>query len=379
VLPRRLVLVLLALATLPGGPARAADAPPPFEWEAVPRVVAVGDVHGDLGPLETVLQDAGLVDAKGRWSGGRAHLVQTGDRVDRGPDSRKVMDLLMRLEKDARKAGGAVHALVGNHEVMNVLGILRYTIPEEFAAFRRPDSEKLRQALFARLDEDRARKDLPPLSLEERRQRDEQHPPGFVEHRLAFSPNGRYGGWISRQNTVIRIGDTLFLHGGIGPKYADMPLLTINERVRQEVREADAQLALVSRDADGPLWFRGLAEEDPALLPHLEELLRRHGCRRMVIGHTVTPGLVLPRYGGKVVQIDVGLGKAFGGPPAALLLEDGRAFALHRGHRIALPEGPGEGLLRYAREIAALEPPGSPVAQLADALAEKVTAAPAAP
>src|SRR5262245_11924445 len=88
----------------------------------VARLVAVGDVHGDLAQLTTVLQDAGVIDARQRWVGGKTHLVQTGDRVDRGADSRAVMDLFVRLEKEAKKAGGAVHCLLGNHEAMNMLG-----------------------------------------------------------------------------------------------------------------------------------------------------------------------------------------------------------------------------------------------------------------
>src|SRR4030095_6799611 len=74
-------------------------------WDSVGRVVAVGDVHGDYDQLVTVLRDTGLVDDKTRWVGGKAWLVQTGDRVDRGPDSRKVMDLLQRLEEAAKEGG----------------------------------------------------------------------------------------------------------------------------------------------------------------------------------------------------------------------------------------------------------------------------------
>jgi hypothetical protein len=359
--------------------ANVAAAAPPYAWDEVERIVAVGDVHGDYGQLLAVLQDAALVDAKARWIGGRAHLVQTGDRIDRGPDSRKVMDLVMRLEKEARKAGGAVHALVGNHEAMNVLGDLRYVTPAEFAAFATPDSERLRGELFAHVEEERRREKKGSLSPEEKGQWEKQHPLGFAEHRLAFSRDGQYGSWIVRQNAVIRIGDTLFVHGGISPKYGDFPLADLNERVRQELREGDPRLALVSSDPEGPLWFRGLAQDDPALAAHLESLLRHHACRRIVIGHTPTEGLVMPGYGGRVLQIDVGLSKVFGGPPAALVIERGRPSALHRGHLVALPQEPGEGVLAYVRAIAALEPPNSPVATLAQTLAAPVKAVPASP
>ena len=91
-------------------------------WTGVERTVAVGDVHGDYDQLAAVLKSAGLIDEQGNWSGGKTHLVQNGDVLDRGPDSRKAMDLLMRLEKQAAEAGGYVHALIGNHEAMNVYG-----------------------------------------------------------------------------------------------------------------------------------------------------------------------------------------------------------------------------------------------------------------
>ena len=128
-------LLLLACIGLP-----AAQAPS--------RIVVVGDVHGDLAALVDILVDAGVIDSRRTWKGGTAIFVQTGDVPDRGPHSRKVMDLLIDLEKQARKAGGRVHALLGNHEVMNMLGDLRYVTPEEYASYRSFDSEKLRENVF---------------------------------------------------------------------------------------------------------------------------------------------------------------------------------------------------------------------------------------
>src|SRR4029453_953757 len=152
------VLLCLALAAGPAGAQ---------EWDMAQRLVAVGDVHGDYGQLVTVLRDAGVVDAQDKWAFGKGQLVQTGDRVDRGPDSRKIMDFFMRLEKEAKKAGGAVFPLVGNHEVMNVLGDLRYVIPEEFAAFKSPDSQRLQDALLARVAEERKNQGKPEMTAEE--------------------------------------------------------------------------------------------------------------------------------------------------------------------------------------------------------------------
>ena len=369
-LPHLAIIAVLAL--LPAARVRAADQD---SWDRQTRVVAVGDVHGDYGQLVTVLQDAGVVDAKLHWTGGRAHLVQTGDRLDRGPDSRRVMDLFIRLAKEAKKAGGVVHALTGNHEAMNVLGDTRYVTPEEFAAFKSPDSARLRDALWADFVRETAGRGEAPKDDQARQRFDAEHPLGWVEHRLAFSSRGTYGAWIARQNAVIRIGDSLFLHGGLGPKYADFGLRDLNERIAQELEDGDPRAALVSLDPEGPLWYRGLAEGDPALGAHLDAVLKKHGVRRIVIGHTRTEGLVLPRYGGRVILIDVGLAKVYGGPPAALLLEDGRPVALHRGTRLPLPEENGEPLVRYVRQVMALEPDPARLKPLLDKLEASISAA----
>jgi len=372
----RLVLGAICLIATTLGTAGAEDA-----WPAVPRVVAIGDVHGDFGQLVTVLKDAGLVDAKLKWTGGKTHLVQTGDRIDRGSLSRKVMDLLMRLEKDAKKAGGMVHPLLGNHEAMNMLGDLRYVTPEEFAAFKGTDSQRYRDALWEQRREERKQRGEAAPTEADRKRFDAEIPLGYIEHRLAFAPKGVYGAWLVRQNAVIRIGDTLFLHGGISPKYADFSLADLNEKIRRELQDPDPLTALLAQDPEGPLWYRGLAQGDPALLPHLEGVLARHGCRRIVIGHTPTEGfLVFPRYGGRVLMIDVGLSKYYGGPPAALILEGGQAFALHRGKRLPLPDAEGEPLLRYVREVSALEPDPSRLKPLLGRLEEAAaTAAPSPP
>lgn len=134
--------LLLALTVLTS-PLFGAD-----EWSGVERVVAVGDVHGDYGQFITLLRQAALIDDGEDRIGGRAHLVQTGDVPDRGPDSRKVMDLLKKLEKQARKAKGYVHALVGNHEAVNIYGDLRYVHEGEYEAFKTPRSRELLEAAY---------------------------------------------------------------------------------------------------------------------------------------------------------------------------------------------------------------------------------------
>ncbi len=115
-----------------------------WRYSGVERVVAVSDVHGAYDSMITTLGRAGVLGEEQAWNGGSTHLVITGDILDRGPDSRRVMDLLMRIEGEALDAGGRVHLLLGNHEVMNLVGDLRYVSKGEYAAFADDESEEER-------------------------------------------------------------------------------------------------------------------------------------------------------------------------------------------------------------------------------------------
>jgi Calcineurin-like phosphoesterase len=335
-------------------------------WKGVERVVAVGDVHGDYEQFVALLRSANLIDPQGKWSGGKTHLVQTGDVLDRGPDSRKVMDLLIKLEKQAGSAGGHVHALIGNHEAMNIYGDLRYVPPGEYAAFRDANSEKVREALYLQ-HRDQLENSPPPAGVPTfddayRKKWESEHPLGYAEHRREFSPAGKYGKWIRSHNTVIKIDDTLFLHGGIAPKYAALSIREINETVRDELEHFIKLQGGMVTDGEGPLWYRGLAQQDEQTLePHLRMVLDNFKVERIVIGHTPTEGAVTPRFGGKVLLIDIGLSRVYDSKlrSACLLIENGKPYALHRGKRLELPSDSRSDLLRYLKQAAALDPPPS--------------------
>jgi hypothetical protein len=332
------------------------------------RVVAIGDLHGDLRGFLSLTQSAGLTDAKGKWTGGNSVLVQLGDVPDRGPDTRKILDLLMDLQKEARQAGGEVHSLIGNHEAMNVYGDLRYVTRAEFDAFRARNSRQLRDDLFGRelrelksrpLDEDAYRADW-----------EDRHPPGWVEHRLGMGPSGKYGKWIRSNAAVCKIDDSLFVHGGIAPKYGDWPLDKLNAAVRDELGDFSRLNGGVVMDPEGPLWHRELARgAEAALAAHVDSVLLRHGVKRIVIGHTPTPGAILPRLRGKVILADAGISQAHGGHRACLLVEGGSVSALHRGRKLSLPQGGAVELLAYLRTAAALDPQPSPLRRLIQSVA----------
>lgn len=357
-------LLLLFLAALPPRAAAAQDV-----WTGIERVVAVGDIHGDHDQLVAVLRSAGLVDEQARWTGGKAHLVQTGDILDRGPDSRKAMDLLMRLEVEARAAGGAVHALIGNHEAMNLYGDLRYVSEGEIDSFRDGNSAKVRDELYLEhqktLKETIAPARLPVFDEAYRKAWDAEHPLGWAEHRRAFGPAGVYGKWIRGHNVVVRIDGTLFLHGGISPKYADWGVRRINEAVRKELDDFKLLEGGVAMDDAGPLWYRGLAQSGESLEPHVRAVLKNYEVERIAIGHTYTDGAIVPRFGGRVLQIDVGLSKVYdqGRRNACIVIEKGKVRVLHRGKPLELPSDSGADALRYFKEAAALDPSPSPLSR----------------
>jgi hypothetical protein len=335
-------------------------------WTGVQRIVAVGDVHGDFEQLVAVLRSAKVINDKNKWSGRKTHLVQVGDLPDRGPDTRKVMDLIMKLETQARRAGGAVHALIGNHEAMNVYGDLRYVTREEFDSFRDANSEQVREAFYKMHIEELAKEpDSKKPDEAYRRKWEEQHPLGYFEHRYQFGPNGKYGKWIESHNTIIRINDTIFLHGGISPKYADISREAINERVREELKDFSMLKGGIVMDPDGPLWYRGLAKgEETVLAEHVDQILKLNEARRIVVGHTPTEGVILPRFGGKVLLIDVGLSAYYGSRLSCLLIEGEQVYAIHRGKRLQIPADPGQPLLNYLKQAASLDPPPSPILKI---------------
>ncbi len=266
-------------------------------WEGVERVVAVGDVHGDHAQFVKALRAAKIIGDSGDWIAGKTHLVQLGDVLDRGTDSRMVLDLLMKLEAQAAKAGGRVHALIGNHEAMVLMGYLGYLHPRE------PDAYG-----------------------------------GLEAFRKAMGPDGIYGRWIRRHDTVIKINDVLFVHGGLSSEYAGRSLKEINDAVRSEL-EGKAKPE-VTEDPDGPLWYRGLAGADgEALEKRIGPVLKAHGAARIVIGHTVTGGEITVRAGGRVIMIDVGMSGVYGGPAACLLIEKGKYFGVCPDGTRELPVG----------------------------------------
>ena len=367
------------------------------QWSGVDRVVAFADVHGAYSELITLLRETGIVDAQDRWAAGPTHVVSLGDLLDRGADSRKVMDLLMRLQVEAQAAGGQLHVVLGNHEAMNVLGDLRYVDVGEYASYMdlEPAAERmqLRNAWEA------------ALGAGSGAGFDQKFPPGYFGHRAALSPRGKYGQWLLSLPVAITVNDTLFMHAGPSQALRGMSLPELNLRYRtaltgylgladrlaqakllqpgdeyharprlaqerlaalaaanggaadpaladavQGFEQADASELLSS---DGPNWYRGAAlcneaAEADVLLP----LLQQFGVTRLVVGHTPTRDLrAVTRFDGRVVKLDAGMNRAaYKGRAVALFLQPTGLSVRYAGEPDATPLKP-EGLFVAPNEI----------------------------
>jgi Calcineurin-like phosphoesterase len=386
-----LLLAASAASAWPG------PAKPPLKPESREAIVAIADVHNDFDDFVAILRHTGLIDQQNHWTGGKTTLVQVGDLLDRGPKPREVMDLMMALEKESAQAGGRVVGLLGNHEIMNIMGDLRYVTPANYASFADANSEKRQKAAFEeyvkwRTSHASLLAELPqPMELTEAEWM-ARHPAGYVEQREALGPKGAYGEWLRRHFAVAEIDGIIFLHGGIHPDLAKNKIDAINNRIRDEIKTFDAskqylqdeQVILpffnlqemanvlqaetivelkshVSPNAqrqakiqeflkqgdwfsvrvDGPVWFRGYdtwTEEDGAL--KASKLLQDYKATHIVVGHTVQKsGRIRPRFGNKVFLIDTGMLSSYypGGRASALeICGDNKIIAVYLDQQLVL-------------------------------------------
>src|SRR5947209_18074580 len=251
---RRIIgIAALALAALITAPAVA---------EQPPRIVAVGDLHGDYAAWQNIARAAGVIDASGHWAGGKTVLVQMGDITDRWADSLKIVRSLQQLQKEAPRKGGRVVVVLGNHEAMNLLGDNRYTTAGEYAAFADSGSAARRDRVFeanrARLEAAYRAADPKVTPEQVRAKWMAEHPLGWVEHRLAWSPTGELGQWATHNPAVAKIGGTLFVHGGLSTEAAKVPMDELNRRVAAAMAAADESQQSILNDPLRPLWYPGL-------------------------------------------------------------------------------------------------------------------------
>lgn len=243
---------------------------------AVARIIVLGDIHGDWKALTSALKLAKVIDSKNHWVGGATHLVQVGDVLDRGgrpathDDERseyRIIRFLLKLQKEALSAGGAVHILLGNHELMNVMGNFRYVSPMGMTDF----DGKRREAL---------------------------KPGGKIAKQLACNTN-----------SVLKIGSWLFSHAGILPNITKKyNIQKINSTVR------DFLLGNTKLDRDSELvdmfWHRQYGSN--ANCDALKSALADFDSKYMVVGHSVQYEGINSTCSNALWRVDVGMSDAFG-------------------------------------------------------------------
>ncbi|WNC73097.1 metallophosphoesterase [Thalassotalea psychrophila] len=327
-------------------------------YKTANKVIAIGDIHGAYPEFHALLTKLKLINDNADWIGGNTYLISLGDLLDRGADSRKVMDLLIKLQQQAPKSGGMVLQVLGNHELMVTTGDLRYVSKEEFSAFIPEETKQQRVNLQTQFNANHPNLSEDVLAANFT----SQHPPGFSAFVAAFLPNGKYGRWLRSARPVIKINDSVFVHGGLSSDLHDMDLTEINKIIEpvweyQEIVAALQAKGILAETADfwnridylnkaiqpyidknkknsrnkipkwykdlirlhelqssfafsdkSPMWYRGNAYCHPYSESfNTERILKKLGAKRIVVGHTPLYKEVNSRLSGQVILADTGM------------------------------------------------------------------------
>jgi hypothetical protein len=288
---------------------------------------------------------------------GKAHLVQLGDILDRGRDAKKIFDLLIQLEKESEAAGGMVHVLIGNHEEMNITGIALdypgYVTVDQFVDFLPDEFRKAREAEYIKTLSPEERKRIKEEGLDVATDENlasfwqkilvSKDPEARKAYVLGF--NDAYGNWLIKKNTVIKIDDVIFTHGGVSESFSKWPLREINNLMRQELEFFQGRMRNPQQyrrpfkpklvyNPDSPLWFRGWASKtEKSAQAGVDRTLNNLGARAMVIGHNffsynggsspIVEKKNVARFQDRVWIMDTGISGSYGGIPSALIYDQG--------------------------------------------------------
>lgn len=249
-----------------------------IDWKG--RVVAIGDIHGDLKSLITSLILSGIINKSLNWIASNTLLIQLGDVVDRGSHALQIYKLFDKLRSQAPSFGGRFVGLLGNHEVMNLCGQLHYVTEEDIRTYG-----------------------------------------GRTNRTFEWSKEGFVGKYLRTMKLAVRINDSLYVHAGLLPKYAKLGLRKL-DRLSSELLQGDfcdiySSLFFLE---DGPLWTRdiSLGEEEKAC-DLVNKTLQTLGLSRMVVGHTIQhDNRINIKCNGQLVLADTGFSEAIYGKPCML-------------------------------------------------------------
>ena len=270
----------------------------PSEYPMPQRLIIIGDIHGDMAVTLKCLSKAGVINSRNQWIGGNTVVVQMGDQVDRGgrtameydeDSDLPIMVYLNRLHLDAIRYGGAVFSLIGNHEIMNTMGIFDYVSPKGFEMY---GGRRGRQDAFA--------------------------PGSDIAKMMAHT-----------RFAALKIGDCLFVHGGVRDRLLERYNIdTVNDLMRRyllkrlEQREASQFRELFMND-NSLLWNRAQSSEpmNRQQTDQLKRTLRRWGVNYLFVGHTPQDNGINSDADYRVWRVDSGMSKAFGSTGKVQVLE----------------------------------------------------------
>jgi len=265
------------------------------EYEQPEKILAIADVEGNFYALQSILLSQKVIDKNGNWTFGCNHLVILGDLIDRGTNVFACLWLIYKLDNQAAQCDGKVHYLFGNHELMNFNGDFRYVHPKYTGV------EAIK-----------------------------------TKYLKTFNGASFLGDWIRSKNTVEKIGDYLFMHGGMSKQLLQQKLSIkeINNMVLNIVGKKNTKdfynVEKLLQGVYGPLWYRGMVnagtQEDKLTESDVLIMARFYNVKRVVIGHTVVPEF--KRFFNRVVlAIDIIQPyKKNGDPVKALLIEDSKEY-----------------------------------------------------
>ncbi|MCX2473785.1 metallophosphoesterase [Pedobacter sp. MC2016-05] len=243
---------------------------PPSTYKESEKLIVLSDIEGEFEAFRALMIGNNIIDKEYNWTFGKGHLVICGDLFDRGRDVMSYLWLLYKLEDEASKKGGFVHVLIGNHDVMNMAGDFRY-VSDKY-----PASAKLIGVDYLRL----------------------------------IAADTEIGKWLRSKNAMEKIGDKLFLHGGISGQInaLSLSLDMINDKCRSYYGVPTKQLDGESRlfmGGSGPFWYRGYFGKERTPVSTVDSTLTKFGVKHVVVGHTITADNIAAYYGGKVIGVDV--------------------------------------------------------------------------
>ncbi|MRG47684.1 redoxin domain-containing protein [Chitinophaga sp. SYP-B3965] len=265
----------------------------PSVYEQVDKLFVLSDIEGNFDAFRKLLQVNKIIDSNYNWIFGNGHLVFAGDMFDRGKQVVECLWLLYSLEEKADMAGGKVHFILGNHEIMNLNGDFRYV-----------DGKYLSSAQKMNLT-----------------------------YGDMYRCNSELGRWLRTKNIVEKIGDLLFVHGGISKEIVDLnlPLEELNKMGREyydkelEGRNSEeGSVSLLFNFKTSPFWYRKYYTVDTSDMLNItlviDETLKRFNVSKIITGHTIVANEITEHHGGTVINTDT---KHSAGMSEALLIENG--------------------------------------------------------